>query len=418
MVDRLTDEEIVEALLYLVARYLVIRQEHIDVAEDRVDYNVIKYNELGIAEFVNPNMDVAYLEAWLAVDDDTPVVLTVPEVEGRYYTAQVCDEWADIIANINERNYPDHPFGEFAFCLTGTDPSIPNGAVRVDLPSRKAKVLARVERQGDDDTAVGLQHGFTLRSLGDPSIDPPVEIPMFTNEAPVTVDAFTRPMVDEVLASAVDGMPGAAEFQEKVRSVADYVGASDANRKEVDEIITTQAWPGLITWIKGFGDKRGGWSATTGKPTGFGNDIWFRAAANFGGIWWNNNQEVVYFIGEKDRDDRDLNGDNSYVLHFGTGDAPDHHVNAYWSLTLMSLPDYRVVLNPLDRYNLNNISPLTYEEDGSLKLYLGGTLPEGAPESNWLPAPPGKPFTLNHRYYVPKDDVPSGDWYVPPLTRL
>ena len=121
---------------------------------------------------------------------------------------------------------------------------------------------------------------------------------MFTNEAPVTGDAFTRPMVDEVLASAVDGMPGAAEFQDKVRFVADYVGASDANRKEVDEIITTQAWPGLITWIKGFGDKRGGWSATTGKPTGFGNDIWFRAAANFGGIWWNNNQEVVYFIGE------------------------------------------------------------------------------------------------------------------------
>ena len=139
MVDRLTDEEIVEAFLYLVARYLVIRQEHIDVAEDGVDYNVIKYYELGKAEFVNPNKDVAYLEAWLAVDEDTPVILEVPQVEGRYYTAQVCDEWADIIANINERNYPDHPFGEFAFCLTGTDPSIPNGAVRVDLPSRKAK---------------------------------------------------------------------------------------------------------------------------------------------------------------------------------------------------------------------------------------------------------------------------------------
>lgn len=25
---------------------------------------------------------------------------------------------------------------------------------------------------------------------------------------------------------------------------------------------------------------------------------------------------------------------------------------------------------------------------------------------------------LNHRYYVAKDDVLSGDWYVPPLTRL
>ena len=64
------------------------------------------------------------------------------------------------------------------------------------------------------------------------------------------------------------------------------------------------------------------------------------------------------------------------------------------------------------------MSPLEYEQDRSLKLYLGGTLPEGAPESNWLPAPPGKPFTLNHRYYVPKDEVLSGDWYVPPLTPI
>lgn len=147
---------------------------------------------------------------------------------------------------------------------------------------------------------------------------------------------------------------------------------------------------------------RGGWSATTGKLTGFRDDIWFRAAANFGGIWWNNNQEVVYYIGEKDENDDDLNGDASCVVRFGAGDTPDHHVNAYWSLTLMSLPDYRVVPNPLDRYNLNNITPFENEEDGSLKLYLGGTLPVGAPESNWLPAPPGKAFTLNHRYYVPK----------------
>ena len=31
---------------------------------------------------------------------------------------------------------------------------------------------------------------------------------------------------------------------------------------------------------------------------------------------------------------------------------------------------------------------------------------------------PGKAFTLNHRYYVPKDDVLNGDSYVPPLTPI
>jgi hypothetical protein len=41
-------------------------------------YNVVKYNTAGSADFVNPNLDVAYLEAWVAVDERTPVVLEIP----------------------------------------------------------------------------------------------------------------------------------------------------------------------------------------------------------------------------------------------------------------------------------------------------------------------------------------------------
>ncbi len=105
----LTEKEVVDSYIYILARYLVIRQEHIDLTEEGVDYNVVKYNELGKAEFVNPNLDVAYLEAWFAVDEKTPVILEIPKIEGRYYTAQIVDEWAEIITNVNERNYPNHP---------------------------------------------------------------------------------------------------------------------------------------------------------------------------------------------------------------------------------------------------------------------------------------------------------------------
>jgi hypothetical protein len=52
-------------------------------------------------------------------------------------------------------------------------------------------------------------------------------------------------------------------------------------------------------------------------------------------------------------------------------------------------PEFR-----LESYNLNNISELGYGEDGSLKIYLAGGLPQVAPQSNWLHAPKGKPFTL------------------------
>jgi len=36
---------------------------------DGFAYNMIKCNPLGSADFVNPNFDVAYFEAWSAVDD-------------------------------------------------------------------------------------------------------------------------------------------------------------------------------------------------------------------------------------------------------------------------------------------------------------------------------------------------------------
>lgn len=57
----LTEKDVIDSNIYVLARYLVIRQEHIDLAEEGVYYNVIKYNELGKAEFVNPNLDVAYM---------------------------------------------------------------------------------------------------------------------------------------------------------------------------------------------------------------------------------------------------------------------------------------------------------------------------------------------------------------------
>ena len=85
---------------------------------------------------------------------------------------------------------------------------------------------------------------------------------------------------------------------------------------------------------------------------------------------------------------------------------------------MLSLPDYRVVPNELDRYNINNVSDLTYGEDGSMTLYLSSHLPEGAPETNWLPAPAGKRFSLNHRFYVPKSEVITGDWYAAPLVKV
>ena len=102
-----------------------------------------------LADWVNPNLDTAYLEAWFAVDDDKPVIFEVPEIKDRYYTAQILDEWGEVIANINERTFPSKPFGKFALVKPESIASIPGDAGRIELHSAKAKLLGRVEIKDD-----------------------------------------------------------------------------------------------------------------------------------------------------------------------------------------------------------------------------------------------------------------------------
>jgi hypothetical protein len=41
-----------------------------------------------------------------------------------------------------------------------------------------------------------------------------------------------------------------------------------------------------------------------------------------------------------------------------------------------------------------------------------------APDSNWLPAPDGKGFSLTLRLYVPKEAVRKGQWFPQALKRV
>ncbi len=403
-----------DAYTYLLGRVLVIRQEHMDRRGDGFAYNAIKYNPLGSADFVNPNFDVAYFEAWLAADDRTPVLLEIPEIKGRYYTAQILDEWGEVIANINERTFPSKPYGKFALVTPGFRGSIPVDAARIELHGSKAKMLGRVEIKGDPDGAVRLQHQFKATALGTPLIAPPPAITMFDNTELIGVDIFDD--VDARLSSALDVAPNAAEMQQKVRAVAAYVASGKEARAAIDvqlrpiisqfkEAALTKTAPYVNHWL----------CANTGGN--YGANYRLRTAANYAGIWANTPSEVVYFAGTRDANGQPLNGSNSYVMHFPADKLPGSVADGYWSVILVGVPDYRVVPNALKRYNFNNHSPLQMEADGSLKIAIGPKPISGIPESNWLPSAEGKPFSLTFRAYVPKVAAQKCQWTPPALSK-
>ena len=407
-----TDQDIIDAYTYLYARYLVLQQENHDINIEKVGYNKIKYNPLGSAQFVNPNLDVAYLEAWIAVDAAHAVVLNVPKIEGRYYTAQLLDGWGQVITNINERNYPKTPYGKFALVLKGTNPTIPAGAVKIELPSEKVKMLARVELKGTSAIAQKLQQQFTFDVPPGIKIAPLIKIPQFTPKAPIGGEIFEN--VEEVLNSYPDAMPKAKEYQAKAIAVANYVKTDAKIKSHIDEVVKTKAIPAFLAGAKGFGTQKGGWSVTY-VAGNFGDDIMARDIINYGGLWANTIDEAIYFIGLTDSNKQPLSGDKVYEIKFPKGQLPDSAVNAFWSVTLYSVPDYRVVDNKLKRYNLNNVSGLKTNPDGSLSIWLASSLPKNAIESNWLPTPSGKGFSLNLRMYVSKKEVLDGKWFPAPI---
>lgn len=408
-------ETVTDAYVYLLGRAIVIRQEQTDLKEPGITYNVIKYNPVGSADFVNPNLDVAYLEAWIAVDERTPVQLEIPEIRGRYYTAQILDEWGEVITNINERNYPLHPHGKFVFVAPGSRVAVPADAVRIELHSKKAKMLARVELKTDPEGAKVLQRKFQLTALGKPDIRPPVAMPSFDNAKLLGAEIFDN--VDDVIASAQDISPVAAEMQAKARDLGQQAKDPE-KRTALDKLIREKIVPQFLSYaVTKSGVFQNNWLATLGTGN-YGANYWTRTSANLVGLWANTNDEVIYFVVTRDGDGQPLNGSHAYHLSFPAVGRPDAVVNGYWSVILVDVPDYRVVPNPLKRYNLNSYSPLQSAADGSLKIEMASKRDPGTPESNWLPAPDGKAFSLTFRTYVPKELVKRGEWFPPSIQRI
>jgi hypothetical protein len=343
------------------------------------------------------------------------VLLEVPEVKGRYYTAQIIDEWGEVITNINERTYSSHPFGKFLIVAPGSQVKVPADAVRIELHSRKAKLLGRVELKTDPAGAMALQKQFKLKSLGQPLIQPAAPMASFGNKELIGVELFDN--VDAVIASARDVSPVAAQMQAKVRDMG-KLAKNPEQRAALDQLIKTQVVPQFLTYaVTKSAVFKNNWLGGLGVGN-FGENYWLRSSVNLIGIWANVNDEVVYFVGTRDADGQPLNGANNYILEFPATNRPDAVVNAYWSVILVDLPNYRVVPNPLNRFNFNSDSGLKSEADGSLKILFAKKPSATVPESNWLPAPDGKGFSLTIRTYVPKDAVKRGEWFPPAIKRV
>ena len=409
-----SEQEISDAYIYLLGRLLVTRQQQLDFQEG-FKWNELLHRKPGGVDWPNPNLDVAYSEAWVAVDENSCTIVSVPKVSGRYFTVQFLNGWGETLANINERVYPDLPSGEFAVCLKGSNVSIPPGARRIDLPVKYSRVLARVELGSDWDSAIALQHQFKFTPTGTPKLPTIPKTVMFDTEKLPGVEAFES--ANLALDSETDINPGMETLQANTRAIAEQV-KEPTERARIDKVVREKALLdlGKAGALIGHGTIRNGWvrPSTAGV---YGDDYLVRTLVNLGGIWANIFEEVIYYKSNLDSQGKVLHSDNSYSVTFPGNDLPAMYAKYFWSVIAVDNAHMRVLPNPLNRFLLNNQSKLEYGKDGSLTLHFAPDKPANAPDGNWLPTPKGQLYRLTFRFYGPRGGVWDGTYYPPSIQK-
>jgi hypothetical protein len=411
-----SDQDAADAWVYLLARLLVLRQQQLDFQEG-FKWNELVHRTPGAVDWPNPNLDVAYSEAWVATDDSSCTLVTVPKITGRYFTVQFLNGWDETLANINERLFPDKSDGDYAMCLRGSKVALPVGTRRIDFPVKYSRVLLRVELGEDPAEAVRLQHQFSFRATGSPALPVIPKTPVFDIEKLPAVEAFD--FADVALDSEPDANPGLEQYAANARAIQQAIRNDPAERERIAKAIREKGYAEFAKYAPtiGHGVVVNYWS----RPAVVGNydlDYIARTLITEGGIWANVMPEVLYYRASADSTGAELTGDNSYTLTFPGDALPQSMAKYFWSIIAVDGVHFRVLPNPTKRYLLNRETKPEYGSDGSLTLYFGAEKPVGAPDGNWLPTPKGALYHLTFRFYGPIGGVANGTYFPPALVKV
>ncbi|WP_431324966.1 DUF1254 domain-containing protein [Rhizobium sp. YTU87027] len=387
-----------------------------------------QYPDSSFKDVTAPNADTLYTTSWLDVGKE-PYVLSVPDMNGRYFLLPMLDGWTNVFQVPGKRTTGTGP-QTYAITAPGWSGKLPDGVTKYESPTNIVWLLGRIYCTGtpEDYAEVHkLQDEFKLVPLSaygkdytppagkvDPSIDMKTAVRDQVNRL-TAVEYFT------LLAELMKTNPPSdadAPALERFEGIGLVAGKDfDASKLKADfqKRIPTVGFDRIMLQFKINSQVKNmnGWAFTT-KTGLYGTDYLMRALVTAIGLGANRPQDAVYPTSQKDAHERAYDGRKNYVIHFDKGKAPP--VSGFWSITMYD-ESYFFVANPINRYSISPRQDLKYNADGSLDLFLQHESPGAGKESNWLPAPAGK-FLLMLRMYWPNENAPSiidATWTIPPV---
>ena len=376
-------------------------------------------------ETVSPNVDTLYGATYAMLDQQGPVVFSVPRVPDRYYSVALLDAYFNNFAVISPRTYGNEG-GEFLIVPSGWAGETPPGIRDVLVsPTPVVCLFQRIYTRSEAEykTLHTLQDAIRLTPLaqygtadnGAPELDlspyaiqgmrqtrDPLQFFEYTNfftgaNPPPHEDAGLMALFQSTGVGPGSRLPDDPESR---RAIAQ--GAADA-QAAMNARLTS-------------GPFRNGWTVPDPNIGQAGPHILSRATCQLNQLGAFPPQEAIYFFALRDADNERLNGRRAYTLTFPPGQLPPLNEYGFWSITMYN-ENFLLVDNPLDRYIIRpDTAGLTFADDGSLTLYIQTEQPAAAPEGNWLPAPRGD-FSVALRTYLPTKAILDGAWFPPGIIR-
>ena len=377
---------------------------------------------------VRPNFDTLYSSAWLDLTRE-PMIISVPDTEGRYYLLPMLDMWTDVFASPGWRTTGTQA-GNYAVVPPGWSGTMPDSVVRIDAPTPYVWIIGRTQTDGPADYRAvhKVQAGFKVTPISrwgmqpepavgtvDPGID--MKTPPKTQVDTMPAGKFFGYAADilNVQPPHITDQPILAEMKRIgiERGKSFDIDQVDPAIKAGLETVPKDALA-LMAWkVASVARVENGWSMNIDTMGVYGNYYLKRAIVTQLGLGANLPEDAIYPLNLVDDTGKPLDGANAYILHFEKDATPP--VNAFWSVTLYDSEGFQVP-NGLNRFALSSWMPFKHASDGSLDLYFRNASPGANKETNWLPAPKG-PFNLTMRVYAPKIDALTGKWNPPPVKK-
>lgn len=381
-------------------------------------------------QVATPNNDTLYAQAFTDVSRE-PMVLSVPAVESdRYYDMQLWDPNGDTFAYIGSRTTGSGA-GDYALVGPDWEGSLPAGVERVDSAYNTLVIWGRIGVEGPDDVARAneIQDGLKLVPLSQFGSGEPSDVDVAFSEERVRLELpddlpeglefyfelarslrFTPPKDQDAV--VVLGLSELGFVDENTRF--DYQNLSEAQVNGMKKGLQ-YALSIMDVSASTVGQSINGWRWSPRSGI-LGGDYVFRAAWAKWYTGGNAPDEAIYMDGRVDDQGKPFSGSKRYRIKFAAGELPP--VKAFWSVSMYDLGSGAFVENEIERYSIGTYTPgMTFNEDGSLELYLQHDQPATElGRANWLPTPK-EGFYLDMRLYVPDGSLRNGTW-APPAVQV